>query len=215
MSDSDQFDKAIEKLLADQSPRSELFGLDQDEQRMVQMAQLLRGSRDEGPAPGFVERLHATVLPQPVRVSRRAAFLSGLGALAAGLLAGIGLDRAARNDGDEEQPPLVGANGKWIPVATLADVPNGSIKTFTVGAVQGFLVNRNGDLKALSRICTHMGCTLNFQRKDQAFLCPCHGAEFDLRGRYIPRNPKYSHSLPPLPELKVRVNDQSVEVWGV
>lgn len=217
MNDSERFERAIDKLLADESPRSELFGLDAEEQSMVRMAQILRGSRAQGPGPEFVESLRERVLEKPVpRVSRRTAFLSGLGALAAGLVAGVGLDRSTQGGTPKKrQIPLVGANGKWTPVAQLAEVPDGAIKPFTAGSVQGFLVNRNGELRALSRICTHMGCTLNFQQSEDTFLCPCHNAEFDLQGRLLYGRRNYRHELPPLPPLQLRVRGQAVEVWSV
>lgn len=215
MSDSEQFDRAIEKLLADQSPRSDLFGLDEQEERMVRTAQLLRGSQTQGPRPEFVERLHDRLFPQPRKISRRTAFLSGFGALAAGILAGIGLDRSTRGGASkkEEAQPLVTGNGRWVAVAQVADVPPGAIHAFNTGAIQGFIMNRNGTLHALSRICTHMGCRLNFQPSDQGFVCPCHGATFDLRG-HVRLGPKgYGEPLPSLPRVHVRVNGQAVEVW--
>jgi len=50
---------------------------------------------------------------------------------------------------------------------------------------------------------------------EQAFVCPCHGAEFDVQGhvRYGPYG--YDQKLPPMPTIKVRVNGESVEVWSV
>ncbi len=218
MSESDRFDQAIEKLMADQSPRSELSGLDAEEQRMLRMAQLLRGSMGASPRPDFVETLYDRVFKKPHRVSRRVAFLSGLSALAVGLAAGVGLDRATQgtpSKGKEQKTPIVGTDGRWVPVAQVADVPHGAIRPFTAGAVQGFIMNRNGQFRALSRICTHMGCTLSFKQDTQALVCPCHGAEFTLNG-YLRRKPRgYRESIPPLPEVKVRVNGQAVEVWTV
>jgi nitrite reductase/ring-hydroxylating ferredoxin subunit len=110
---------------------------------------------------------------------------------------------------------LVGANGRWYPVASLADLPDGTIRPFTAGAVQGFLIHRNGQLQALSRICTHMGCTLQVNRAEQTFECPCRGAEFDLGGRLISGDEEYHRPLPPLPPIRTRVRGETVEVFGV
>ena len=98
-------------------------------------------------------------------------------------------------------------------MAQVADVPEGSIRTFRAGAIQGFLMNRHGEYHAISRICTHMGCALNFERKDSVLVCPCHGAEFDLRGRHLPSEEYgYIKQLPPLPRLTVRTNGDTIEV---
>lgn len=211
MSD-DRLDQALDKLLANESPRGELFGLEPEEQKMLRMAQLLRGSKPESARPDFVDRLHDEIFPQPSRVSRRTAFISGLGALAAGVLAGIGLDRV-KTTAKPAYTALVGRNGKWVPVASVADVKEGAVHGFRAGAIQGFLINQGGQYRALSRICTHMGCSLNFKKGPQAqgFVCPCHGAEFDMNGHLIYGVGGYN-SLPPLPELDVRVNGEAVEV---
>lgn len=214
MSDSEHFDRAIQALLADRSPREEAVHLDAEEQAMLRMAQLLRGSRSQAPSRAFVERQHAQVLPPASWVSRRTAFLSGLGALAAGILAGFGLDRLEMGPATEHEALVDPDRGRWIHVATVGEVPSGAIRPFTAGAVQGFLLNRNGNYHALSRVCTHMGCALTFHRADQSFVCPCHGAAFTLNGvqRFGPH--LYRDALPALPEIDVRVRGDSVQVWA-
>jgi len=32
---------------------------------------------------------------------------------------------------------------------------------------------------ALSRVCTHEGCSVNFSSNDQTLICPCHGAQYE------------------------------------
>src|SRR5205807_8565854 len=121
---------------------------------------------------------------------------------------------AVQNGPSLSEEPLVGATGRWYPVATLAELPEGTVRPFTAGAVHGFLLHRNGQLQALSRVYTHMGCTLRVKRSEKTFECPCHGAEFDLQGQiHNPR--KYDRFLPPLPPVMTRVRGESVEVFGV
>jgi len=38
---------------------------------------------------------------------------------------------------------------------------------------------------AVSRRCTHLGCTLQYRDEEKAFLCPCHGSRFAQDGRYL------------------------------
>jgi nitrite reductase/ring-hydroxylating ferredoxin subunit len=220
MTDSDRLDLALERLVANQSPRAAVEHLDDDEREMLRMAQLLRGTQDAAPRPAFVRDLHDRLFPAPKKVTRRTAFVSGLGAMAAGLLAGLGIERAVQGGAPAAttkwKRPLVNADkGKWIQVADVTEVPPGAVRSFSAGAVQGFILNKDGNLRAVSRICTHMGCALDFKQTDQSFVCPCHGAEFDMHGqmRYGPGG--YTRALPPLPGIQVRVKSDKIEVFGV
>lgn len=38
---------------------------------------------------------------------------------------------------------------------------------------------------AVSAICTHQGCTVNFSASSQHLVCPCHGATFTLSGSVV------------------------------
>jgi nitrite reductase/ring-hydroxylating ferredoxin subunit len=220
MTENESFERALERLLSDQSPRGEASELDDEELTMLRMAQLLRGSRDSAPTPQFVERLHDELFPPPRRVSRRTAFLSGFGGMAAGLLGGVGVERLAVGTStaspSRRSIPLVAPRlGQWIHVADVAEVPPGSIRPFTAGAVQGVLINSNGSLRAISSICSHMGCALRLDHEhgETYFKCPCHGAEFHLSGRQKHNN-GYAFQLPSLPPLQVRVKRTRVEVFG-
>ena len=219
MSDSTRFEDAIDKIAADRSPRSEVADLSPDEQRMIRMAQLLHGTQTRAVDPAFRERLHARLLRKQPTYSRRTAFLSGLGAMAAGLLAGLGLDRKLNGTAGKPYPTgaLVGANGKWLPVARVVDLPHGTVRSFSAGALRGYVMNNHGQVRAVSRICTHMGCAVDFNATEQHFVCPCHGAEFDVTGRFLYgyHGRPYSPSLAPLPPIRVRVNGPQVEVWTV
>jgi cytochrome b6-f complex iron-sulfur subunit len=45
--------------------------------------------------------------------------------------------------------------------------------------------NGNGSLSAVSAVCTHKGCDVNYDKKLGHILCPCHGSEFGLDGQNI------------------------------
>jgi nitrite reductase/ring-hydroxylating ferredoxin subunit len=172
------------------------------------------GSRSPACSRQFVNRLHDQLLPPMPQVSRRTALLSGLGAVTAGVLAGFSLDRLGMDSSIEQEPLVAPERGQWVDVASVTQVPSGAILSFKAGAVQGFLINRGGQYRALSRICTHMGSTLRFQRSKQSFVCPCHGAEFALDGRPRFRPSHFRLALPPLPEIDVRVRGNPVQIWA-
>lgn len=43
----------------------------------------------------------------------------------------------------------------------------------------------DGGFLALSRECTHLGCTVPWNSYDHAFVCPCHASSFDITGNVL------------------------------
>lgn len=195
------------------------------------------------PDPAFVEQLRLrmqdadrgigdvlamSVPARRMRLTRRDLLRAGVGAavgLAAGA-AGISLlrpgERAPLVDPDRD---LVG-DGEWVAVATLADLPENAAVRFSTAAFDGFVVNDNGTIRALSAVCTHMGCTLTYRPDWWDLRCPCHGASFDLSGHlangadgwssgsgYAGDSAAYPIQLPPLVRPKVKVKGDSVLIW--
>jgi thiosulfate dehydrogenase (quinone) large subunit len=61
----------------------------------------------------------------------------------------------------------------------------------------------DGTIVAYDAICTHAGCTVNFDRLSGNLLCPCHGAIFDpARAGRVLDGPTDE----PLPELPIRID---------
>ncbi len=56
----------------------------------------------------------------------------------------------------------------------------------------------NENFTALSDICTHAGCTVNYQASAKDLYCPCHGSVFSLSGA-VQRGPANSA----LPKYKI------------
>ncbi len=42
-----------------------------------------------------------------------------------------------------------------------------------------------GELHAVSPVCTHMGCLLDFNGKERTWDCACHGSRFDVDGKVL------------------------------
>jgi nitrite reductase/ring-hydroxylating ferredoxin subunit len=118
------------------------------------------------------------------------------------------------------------SDGVWVAVATLADLPPGSAIRFRTVAFDGYVVNDAGTIRALSSVCTHMGCTLSYRPDWQDLRCPCHGASFNLAGelangregwssggRYRGDEQAYPIDLPPLVRPQVKISGESVLVW--
>jgi cytochrome b6-f complex iron-sulfur subunit len=43
----------------------------------------------------------------------------------------------------------------------------------------------DGGFLALSRRCTHLGCSLPWDPQTAQFACPCHASVFDIRGQVV------------------------------
>ncbi len=68
----------------------------------------------------------------------------------------------------------------------------GTVESFTPDSVTAFVRGklylarlRDGGFLALSRTCTHLGCTVPWVENEMKFACPCHGSAFDITGNVI------------------------------
>jgi cytochrome b6-f complex iron-sulfur subunit len=68
----------------------------------------------------------------------------------------------------------------------------GAVESFTPNSVTAFVRGKfylarleDGGFLALSRTCTHLGCSLPWVEKEMKFACPCHGSAFDITGNVI------------------------------
>jgi cytochrome b6-f complex iron-sulfur subunit len=61
---------------------------------------------------------------------------------------------------------------------------DGSLLVGVKGGKQKILVVhlRDGQLIAVSAICTHMGCTVAYKPEAGRIVCPCHGSEYSPDG---------------------------------
>ena len=65
----------------------------------------------------------------------------------------------------------------------------GPVDAFQPGTVTAFPRGRfyltrltDGGFLALSRRCTHLGCTVPWVEEEKRFLCPCHSSAFYMKG---------------------------------
>jgi Rieske Fe-S protein len=90
-----------------------------------------------------------------------------------------------------------GAREGWVPVGKVADMQIGQPYPFSFTRVQvngwertatsrgGFAIRRSddpNDILVLNSRCTHLSCTVNWRQESQAFVCPCHDAQFSPEG---------------------------------
>jgi Rieske Fe-S protein len=80
--------------------------------------------------------------------------------------------------------------------------------SFAGGMLAGkpvMVFRRQGALVAFSTVCTHLGCTVSYNRGEKIFQCPCHGGEYDEEGTVIDGPPPA-----PLERLNVKEEDGKI-----
>ncbi len=90
----------------------------------------------------------------------------------------------------------------------------GPVDRFETGTVTAFPQGRfylvrleDGGFLAVSRVCTHLGCTVPWIVEERRFLCPCHSSAFDIRGDVV--NPPAPRALDLYP---IRIENRVVKV---
>ena len=71
-------------------------------------------------------------------------------------------------------------------IISKSEIPYGAAKEISFNDTPIIVINRKGKgFIALSRVCTHLGCLVGYNRTDEQLVCPCHAAIFSLEGYVI------------------------------
>lgn len=63
--------------------------------------------------------------------------------------------------------------------------PNGGAVVERHGKKLAVFRDQSGNLKAVSALCTHLGCVVAWNQSETSWDCPCHGSRFDCQGHVI------------------------------
>lgn len=93
-------------------------------------------------------------------------------------------------------------------IARKSKVAPGSAIGFTDSGQPAVLIHlKDGRFVAYSAICTHMGCTVGYDKGNDMLVCPCHGSVFDpAHGAKVLQGPAPS----PLPTIAIKVKGGKV-----
>ncbi|MEA3460488.1 MAG: Rieske (2Fe-2S) protein [Bacteroidota bacterium] len=82
----------------------------------------------------------------------------------------------------------------------LEELPLNATKRFKDLQGRDLMIVRTGEreVKAISTVCTHLGCTVFWQKDRQEFFCPCHNGSFDKNGVVIAGPPPAPLDLYPV-----------------
>jgi cytochrome b6-f complex iron-sulfur subunit len=104
-------------------------------------------------------------------------------------------------------PPASKENSRIL-VIEKRDIPLGDAKEIVFNGVPAVIVNRPGKgLIAVSRVCTHLGCLVQYDKESKTLLCPCHAGVYDLEGNTVSGPPPK-----PLPKLPLRVEGETIVI---
>jgi Rieske Fe-S protein len=74
-------------------------------------------------------------------------------------------------------------------------------------AFGGFVVKNNGKVEVFAQNCSHLGCSVAFNKGAGSFDCPCHGSRFHLNGTVL-----HGPAAFPLSHLKWEKGDKPNEI---
>ena len=79
-------------------------------------------------------------------------------------------------------------------------------------AFGGYVVKTGGDTVVFAQNCSHLGCSVNFNKDAQTFDCPCHGSRFHITGTVL-----HGPAADPLSHLTWKQGDSpaSIQVDGI
>ncbi len=102
-------------------------------------------------------------------------------------------------------PPSADLGADEVVAAQVGDLKPNSGRIFKFGSKPGLLVlTADGEYKALTAICTHLDCTVQYRSDLHQVWCACHNGTYDLNGRNVSGPPP--RPLQPF-EVHVRGNE--------
>lgn len=70
-----------------------------------------------------------------------------------------------------------------VKVELYADKVDAWNRATNVKIGSAWVVLRAGELVAMSTVCPHLGCAIDYDAEGERFVCPCHDSYFDLDGK--------------------------------
>ncbi|NOY06623.1 MAG: Rieske 2Fe-2S domain-containing protein [Chlorobi bacterium] len=94
----------------------------------------------------------------------------------------------------------------FVKAAKIGDLKPNSGLIFRFGNEPGILIDTpQGELKAFTAVCTHLGCTVQYRPDLRHIWCACHNGHYDLNGINIAGPPPR-----PLEEYDVLVKGDEI-----
>jgi cytochrome b6-f complex iron-sulfur subunit len=86
------------------------------------------------------------------------------------------------------------------------EVPLNEAKSVVLNNIPVLIINRpEKGWIALSRVCTHLGCLIDYHRGRQQLVCPCHAGVYSLDGAVVSGPPPK-----PLTSIPLKIEGDSI-----
>lgn len=104
-------------------------------------------------------------------------------------------------------PPGNEAKGKKI-LVNKSEIPKGEAREILYNGVPAIIINRTDKgFIALSRVCTHLGCLVEYDKAKNRLQCPCHAGIFNLEGNVVSGPPPK-----PLQEFPLGIDGENIVI---
>jgi len=105
-------------------------------------------------------------------------------------------------------PAATDLGGDSVVAAKANELKANSGKIFRFGSRPGLLIRTaDGEYRAMSAVCTHLNCTVQYRSDLRQVWCACHNGFYDLNGRNVAGPPPR-----PLTAYDVHVSGDEVVV---
>ena len=95
-------------------------------------------------------------------------------------------------------PPPRAGKDKNISIKK-SDIPSGEAKEIVLNNTPVIIINlQEKGYVAFSKVCTHLGCLVEYDKRQGVLACPCHAGTFDLEGNVLSGPPPRPLSVIPL-----------------
>src|SRR5512146_2668503 len=83
-------------------------------------------------------------------------------------------------------PPATDLGGDTVLAAKADELKANTAKIFKFGSKPGLLVRTSeGEYRAVSAVCTHLSCTVQYKPETHQVWCACHNGLYGLDGRNV------------------------------
>lgn len=87
-----------------------------------------------------------------------------------------------------------------------SEISAGGSKVILFNDKPVIVINRPGKgFVALSKVCTHLGCLVEYEKDKNRLVCPCHAGTYDLEGKVLSGPPPR-----PLPQVALKVEGEQL-----